>query len=115
MLGMPGRPPPPPGPFVEPNLAPIEEAVRDITFPISKRDMLDQLREDDTLVLAGRNVDLRTFVKDLPDDFFESEDEFRRTVEEVYAAALDRTPEVLVAPPPPESDPVARLERLRDD
>lgn len=101
---MPGRPPPPPGPFVEPNLAPIEEAVRDITFPISKRDMLEQIREDETLVLAGRNVDLHTFVKDLPDDFFESEDEFRHTVEEVYAAALDRGPEVFAVPAPPETE-----------
>lgn len=97
--------PPAPGPFVEPNLEAIEEAIRSVTFPISKRDMLDQISEEDTVVLDGRNRDLRTLVKDLPDDFFDDEAEFRRAVEETYGALLERPPELLVANAPPAGYP----------
>ena len=98
--------PPAPGPFVEPNIEAIEEAIRSVTFPISKRDMLDQISEEDTVVLNGRNKDLRTLVKDLPDDFFDDEDEFRRAVEQVYGATLiERPPELLVGDSPPSGFP----------
>ena len=116
--------PPAPGPFVEPNLEAIEEAIRSVTFPISKRDMMDQIADEDTVVLNGRNVDLRTLVKDLPDDFFDSEDEFRRAVEATYGTLLESPPELLVrnAPPTgfPDSPPPGRggerdQPHLRDD
>lgn len=99
--------PPAPGPFVEPNVEAIEEAIRAVTFPISKRDMLDQIADEDTVVMNGRNVDLRTLVKDLPDDFFDNEDEFRRAVEETYGAMLDHPPELLVRNAPPTGYPDA--------
>lgn len=87
---MPGNRPPLPGPFVEPNVTPIEEAVRAVTFPISKRDMLDHFTDEDTVVMNGRNVELRSLVKDLPDDFFESASEFRAALEDVYGAMMSR-------------------------
>lgn len=101
--------PPPPGPFVEPNLAQVEEALRVVTFPISKRDMLDQIGEEDTIVVNGRNVDLRTFVKDLDDDLFEDEAEFREAVERNYAALLDDPPELVGAPRGREESPGPEL------
>jgi hypothetical protein len=74
---MPESHPPAPGPFVEPNLEAIVRAVDRFTFPMSKRDMLDRIDENETVLLNGRNVELRTLVRDLNDDFFEDEDEFR--------------------------------------
>lgn len=99
--------PPAPGPFVEPNLEAIEEAIRAITFPISKRDMLDQIADEDTVVLNGRNLDLRTLVKDIPDDFFDDENEFRRAVEQTYGGLLDSAPDIMLSDSPPAGDPDA--------
>jgi hypothetical protein len=96
--------PPAPGPIVQPNLAAIESAVRDVTFPISKRDLLDQIGEGETVVIGGRNVDLRTLVRDLPDDFFESEDEFRSELEEQLGERGDGA-EAITLPAPPSGFP----------
>ena len=104
---MPGKPPPPaPGPFVQPNLTAIEEAVRDVTFPISKRELMERIDEDETIVIEGRNVELRTLVRDLRDDFFESEDEFRTRLEEAYGDRADGA-EAQVLPFPPTGFPEA--------
>jgi len=96
--------PPAPGPMVEPNVNAIENALRDITFPISKRDMLDQIGEEETVVLAGRNVELREIVRDLHDDFFESEDEFRTELQDALAGQADSA-ETITMPTPPGSFP----------
>lgn len=101
---MPEGHPPAPGPLVEPNVNAIENALRDITFPISKRDMLDQIEEGDTIVLGGRNVELRTLVRDLNDDFFESEDEFREELQDKLAHEADSA-ESLDLPAPPAGFP----------
>lgn len=101
---MPGHPPAP-GPVVTPNLAAIEEALRPVTFPISKRDLLDQLSDEDSVVLNGRNVDLRTLVKDLHDDFFETEDEFRSALESEYGALAQGHAEAIVLDAPPSGFP----------
>lgn len=108
---MPGKQPPPPapGPFVQPNLAAIEEAVRDVTFPISKRELMERIPEDETVVMEGRNVDLRTLVRDLNDDFFESEDEFRARLEDAYGDRADGAEAQILPFPPtgfPESMPL---------
>lgn len=97
--------PPAPGGFVTPNLSAIEEAIRPVTFPISKRDLLDQLADEDTVVLNGRNLDLRTLVKDLHDDFFDNEDEFRSALESEYGALAGRDAEVLIVDAPPTGFP----------
>jgi len=98
------RPPPAPGPVVRPNLAAIEEAVRDVTFPISRRDLVEQIREDDSVILAGRNVDLRSLVRSIADDFFETEDEFRDALERAYADDTEGA-EAIVLPFPPTGFP----------
>lgn len=99
--------PPPPGDIVQPDLNAIEEALRDVTFPISKRDLLEQIGEDETIVLGGRNVDLRDLVRDLNDDFFDSEDEFRTVLENALGARGDGA-EALVLPAPPTGLPGSR-------
>lgn len=76
--------PPAPGGFVAPNLTAIEDAVRDATFPISKKDLLDQVGAEDSVVVGGRNVDLRTIIRDLPDDYFETEQEFHDRLQDFY-------------------------------
>ena len=91
---MPDVRPPTPGPIVQPNFLSVEEAVGDITFPISKRDLLEQLSDDASAIVAGRNVDLHEMIKDLHDDFFHSEDEFREALERQYVT----TPEDLDTP-----------------
>jgi hypothetical protein len=96
-----GHHPPAPGSIVQPNVSAIENALRDITFPISKKDMIDQIADEDTIVLAGRNVELRQLVRDLPDDFFESEDEFREHLE----SAMLEGAEAITVPSPPTGFP----------
>lgn len=99
---MPDPRPPVPGPIVQPNFLSVEEAVGDITFPISKKDLLDQLTEDASALVAGRNMDLHEMIKDLHDDFFDSEDEFREALEREYAGRLHEdadTPGVLPTGP----------------
>lgn len=77
--------PPPPGPFVAPNFLPIEEAVAGVTFPVSKRELLEMVA-DGTVIFNGRNVDLQEIIADLNDDFFEDEEEFRVALENKYGA-----------------------------
>lgn len=81
------RPPPPRG-ILTPNFLAVEEAVGNVTFPISKRELMDALG-DNTVLLGGRNVDLHDLVRDLNDDYFESEDEFRAALEVQYAGLFD--------------------------
>lgn len=83
-----GHHPPVPGPVVQPNFLSIVEALGDVTFPISKRDLLDQVR-DGTALYAGRNVDLADVVSDLHDDFFDSEEELRSALEQRFGATDD--------------------------
>lgn len=83
-----GHHPPVPGPFVQPNFLSIEEALGDVTFPISKRDLLDQVR-DATALYAGENVDLADFISDLRDDFFESEEALHAALESRLGATDD--------------------------
>jgi hypothetical protein len=77
------RPPPAPGPIVQPNFLNVEEAVADVTFPISKKELIEQVG-DGTVLMQGRNVDLAQLIRPLDDDYFESEDEFRETLERSY-------------------------------
>lgn len=78
--------PPVPGGIVTPNFLGVMEALSTITFPISKRDLLEQVGEG-TVILRGRNVALHDLVKDLHDDFFESEDELRTVLEQEMGLA----------------------------
>lgn len=99
--------PPPPGPVVQPNVTAIENALRNITFPISKREMLDEIGEEETIILGGRNVELRTLVRDLNDDFFDTEDEFRTALEVTYGEriASGERVEAIDLPMPPTGFP----------
>lgn len=83
------RPPHPPAPggVVTPNLSAVMEAVGNVTFPISKRELMDTLGES-TVLFNGKNVDLHDLVRDLNDDYFESESEFRVALEDQYAGLL---------------------------
>ena len=108
---MPGKPPthpPVPGPVVQPNLTAIEDMMRDITFPISRRDLIEQISEEDTVILQGRNVELRSLVRQLHDDFFETEDEFRSELETALGERADGAEAIMLPFPPtgfPESMP----------
>jgi hypothetical protein len=73
-----------PGPLVAPNFLAVEEALGDVTFPIAKRDLIHMLVHGDatpTALLGGRNVDLADIVAELPEDYFETEDDFRASME----------------------------------
>ena len=70
-----------------PNFLAVEEAVGNITFPISKRELMDTLG-DGTVLFEGKNVDLHDLVRDLNDDYFESEGEFRTALEMQYGNLL---------------------------
>lgn len=122
---MPDVRPPMPGPIVQPNFLSVEEAVRHVPFPISKKDLLEQIDDEASALLGGRNVDLRDIIKDLRDDFFATEDEFREALEREYGPLSDEaeaearplvpgetTPPVLSVGPlvePPEAEPEDRL------
>lgn len=94
-----GQPhPPSTGGIVAPNFLSVEEAVGNVTFPISKRDLLDQVG-DATVLLNGRNVDLHDLVRDLNDDFFESEEAFHDALEIEYGATVMSEPEPLPTGP----------------
>lgn len=80
-------PPPAPGPMVAPNFLMIEEAVGHVTFPISKREMMEMIG-DGTTIFNGRNVSLHDLIRDLNDDWFDSEDEFRTALENEYGGRL---------------------------
>lgn len=85
--------PPTPGPFVRPNFLAVMEAVGSVTFPISKRELIDHVGEG-TVLLQGRNVALHDLIKDIHDDHFESEDEFLAAIETEYttrAAGFEET------------------------
>lgn len=100
MAGEPRRPPMP-GPILQPNFLNVEEAVATVLFPISKRELIEQLGEG-TVIVRGRNVDLHTLIKDLHDDRFESEDEFREALERQYGpidAPDDHAPAALPSGP----------------
>lgn len=83
--------PPPPGPTVRPNFLAIMEAISDITFPISKRDLLDQLG-DDTVLFQGTNFSLHDLVKDIHDDQFATDAEFLDALENLYTPSEDEEP-----------------------
>ena len=77
--------PPIPGPFVQPNYLAVMEALSTVTFPISKRELLEQVGED-TVILQGRNISLHDLIKDVHDDYFDSEEELRGAIESEYTA-----------------------------
>lgn len=97
--------PPVPGPFVQPNFQPVMEAVAHVAvFPISKPDLLEKVSSDDiSVLLEGQNVDLHELIKDIHDDFFQSESEFLDALERHYTSesaepeepvqSVDRPPE----------------------
>lgn len=93
--------PPMPGPFVQPNFLAVMEAVHSIPFPISKRELIDQIG-DGTVLFQGRNVDLHELIKDLHDDYFESEEELRDALERDYATPGDAETEGGALPSGPE-------------
>lgn len=78
--------PPAPGPFVQPSFLGVEEALEHVTFPISKKDLLEQLVDGESALLDGRNIDLRELVKDLHDDFFDTEEELHTALERTFGA-----------------------------
>lgn len=80
--------PPAGGGVVSPNFLSVEEALGNITFPISKRDLMDEI-DGGTVLLRGRNVDLRELVKDLHDDYFESEEELHEKLFDSYATSSE--------------------------
>jgi len=100
---MPDPPPPTPGPILTPNFLAVEEALGTITFPISRRDLLDVLLAEDespTALLNGRNVDLADLVAELNEDFFDTEDDFRSALETRFARGEEADPEPLPTGPP---------------
>lgn len=97
-------PPPAPGPVVSPNFLMVEEAVGNVTFPISKRELMEMIG-DGTVIFNGRNVDLHDIIRDLNDDFFESEDDFREALELQYAGLLAEDGEVPETPSPLSTGP----------
>lgn len=72
--------PPPPGTFTAPNLLAIEEAVGHVAFPISKKELIAEV-DGRTVFFAGRNVDLTDLIRDLNDDYFDSEAEFQTVLQ----------------------------------
>lgn len=72
--------------MVDNDLTTVERAVDRFTFPISKLDLMEGISDDETFLMDGRNVGLRTLVRDLNDDFFETEDEFREALRIMLAA-----------------------------
>lgn len=85
---MPSARPPAPGPIVSPNYLSLAEAVGDITFPISKRELVERVG-DGTALFQGRNVDLSEVLGDLDDDYFDSEEELQGALERRYGALDD--------------------------
>jgi hypothetical protein len=63
-----------------------------------------ELTDEDTVIVGGRNVDLRTLVRDLNDDYFESADEFHEALETTYGERADGA-EAMVVPMPPSGFP----------
>ena len=75
--------PPVPGPILTPNFLAVMEAVGEVTFPISKRELVDQI-DGGTVLFQGRNVDLHEMLKDIHDDFFDNEAELLAALERQY-------------------------------
>lgn len=94
---MPNGHPPIPGPMVQPNYLPVEEALAHVTFPISKKDLLAQVG-DTTVLFDGRNVDLQEMVAQLHDDFFDSEEELHAALEVAFPVPEDERESVPLAP-----------------
>jgi hypothetical protein len=86
LMPAPDAHPPAPGPIVTPNFLAVMEAVGEVTFPISKRELIEQIG-DGTVVFLGRNRDLHDIIKDVHDDYFESEEELRSALERHYATS----------------------------
>lgn len=95
------RPPHPPAPggVVTPNFLAVEEAVGNVTFPISKRELMETLGGA-TVLFNGRNHDLHDLVRDLNDDYFDSEAEFRAALEAEYSGLLNENLETDPVPMP---------------
>lgn len=74
---------------MKPNFVSIEEALARVAFPISKRDLMEQLDDSATALYRGRNLELRTLVRDLDDDFFDSEEELHGALERQYGTQDD--------------------------
>lgn len=66
------------------------EGVDVALFPISKRELLEQVG-DNTVVFEGRNVALHDIIKDVHDDFFESEEELLEALETIYVPTVEET------------------------
>lgn len=77
-----------PGRFTRPNFLGIEEAVASVTFPIGKKDLMTEV-DGKTVLVQGENRDLRELVRDLNDDFFDSEEEFHVALENHFHDAFD--------------------------
>lgn len=73
--------PPTPGPFVQPNSLPVMEAMGGVPFPISKRELIEEVG-DRTVLIDGRNVSLHDLIKEIHDDYFETEAEFVAALED---------------------------------
>lgn len=109
-----------PGPVVQPNFLAVMEAVGNLPFPISKRELLE-LVGDNTVVFQGQNVELHELIKDIYDDGFESEDELREALERHYAPVEGEATELGRLPMGPEGADIMSdweqrkgIERARD-
>lgn len=102
--------PPLPGPIVQPNFLAVMEAMHSVSFPISKRELIDQVG-DGTVVFQGRNVDLHELIKDVHDDYFESEEELRSALERSYGAHEEPEAESGVLPSGPRESWQSRVGR----
>lgn len=66
------------------------EGVGGAVFPISKRELLDQVGED-TVVFEGRNVALHDLIKEVHDDFFDNEEELLTALETIFVPTAEET------------------------
>lgn len=92
--------PPAPRRFAQPSFLAIEEALRNVPFPISKAELVAEL-EDETVLVAGENRDLAQIIRDLHDDFFDTEEEVHLALERSFRAAFDGEVGEETAPPAP--------------
>jgi len=89
--------PPMPGPIVQPNLLAVMEAVSSVTFPISKRELIERVGEG-TVLFGGRNVDLHDLIKEVHDDYFDNEEELREAIERHWALPDEEAFDVTTTP-----------------
>lgn len=57
-----------------------------VTFPISKRELMLEVGEE-TTIFQGKNASLHDLIRDLADDYFDSEDELHDALEACYGEA----------------------------